>query len=241
MHPRSHVEVLGPAERRAFLIKRLHLRPDRFTVFLATGSNGANNHMELLPVLLPHAERVQVIVICGRNRETFNELIHWRANHPELLCYVEGFSEIVHLLMQVSDVIVTRGGTTTCAKALHFRCPIVFNGFGGIMPQEQLTWKFFRNGAQSKKVEDADDFRAVIDHWMGHWPEYLEYRRQFLSLRYEEDPTLVIRELVGLAEQAAGVQLPVQPFPSRPGNGIPTNGSAARSPNEDEPPAGAAR
>ena len=60
--------------------------------------------------------------------------------------------------MQASDAIVTRGGTTTCAKALHFRCPIIFNAFQGIMPQEELTWKFFRNGAASNKIENAADF-----------------------------------------------------------------------------------
>lgn len=212
MQPRAHLEVMEPGERRTFLVKRLGLRADRFTVFLATGSNGANNHMTLLAELLPYADRLQVIVICGRNKDTFNELIHWRSNHPELGCYVEGFSEIVHLLMQVSDVIVTRGGTTTCAKALHFRCPIIFNGFGGIMPQEQLTWKFFRNGARSWKIEDAFDFTQIIDRWMTEPATYLEYRRNFLALRYEEEPTLVIEELVSLAEEAASTRVTRHPF-----------------------------
>ena len=224
MRPRSHLEVLESDERRTFLTKRLGLRPDRFTVFLATGGNGANNHFDLLPTLVRHAPKVQVIVICGRNKETFHELIHWRSNHPELPCYVEGFSEMVHLLMQVSDVIVTRGGTTTCAKALHFRCPIIFNGFGGIMPQEKLTWKFFRNGAGSWKIEDAADFAEIMDRWMGNPTEYAAYRDKFLALRYDEEPTVVIEELVGLAGDAAGVQLERQPFPLPNGNG---NGAPA--------------
>ncbi|HEX2101089.1 MAG TPA: glycosyltransferase, partial [Candidatus Synoicihabitans sp.] len=218
MLPRSHIETLTPAERRAFLTKRLGLRPDRFTVFLATGGNGANNHFALLPILLRYADRVQAILICGRNKETYNELVHWRANHPELPCYVEGFSAVVHLLMQVSDVIVTRGGTTTCAKALHFRCPIVFNGFGGVMPQESLTWKFFRNGARSWKIEDAADFALIMDRWMSHPEEYQGYRDNFLALRYEDEPTIVIEELVALAEEAAGTHVTRHPFPP-PSNG----------------------
>jgi hypothetical protein len=116
----------------------------------------------LLPVLLRHADRCQAIVICGRNKETYNDLIHWRANHPEFNCYVEGYSDIVHLLMQVSDVIVTRGGTTTCTEALHLQCPLIFNAFGGIMPQEQLTWKFFRNGGFV--AEDRAGRRVRRDH-----------------------------------------------------------------------------
>jgi processive 1,2-diacylglycerol beta-glucosyltransferase len=213
MRPRSHLEVLGPEDRGEFRQKRLGLDPERFTVFLATGGNGANNHLALLPSLVAHADRVQAIIICGRNKETFNELIHWRTLHPEFACYIEGYSETVHLLMQCSDVIVTRGGTTTCAKALHFKCPIIFNAFGGIMPQEQLTWKFFRNGAGSEKIESAAEFSRIIDRWMENPATYRRARESFLTLRYEEDPTILIDDLVALANEAAGAKLKRRPFP----------------------------
>lgn len=217
MRPRSHLEVLSEAERREYRAKRLGLDPERFTVFLATGSNGANNHAALLPVLLRHASRIQAILICGRNKETFNELIHWRALHPEFACSIDGYSDTVHLLMQVSDAIVTRGGTTTCAKALNFRCPIIFNAFGGIMPQERLTWKFFRNGAASEKIESAADFARIIDRWMDAPDSYRQAREKFLRLRYEEDPTVVIDEIVALANEVPRAPLKRRPFPPPPG------------------------
>jgi processive 1,2-diacylglycerol beta-glucosyltransferase len=219
MLPRSHLEVFSVIDRRVFRAKRLGLDPERFTVFLATGGNGANNHLDLLPALLKHADRIQAIVICGKNKETYNQLVHWRALHPEFNCYVEGYSEMVHLHMQASDAIVTRGGTTTCAKALHFRCPIVFNAFGGIMPQEELTWKFFRNGAGCPKVESAVDFEKLVDSWMTKYATYRRLRDDFLKLRYEEDPTTVIDEVVGLANEVAGVSLTRAVFPPVNGNG----------------------
>lgn len=219
MPPRAHLDVLSPVDRRVFISKKLGLDPDLFTVFLATGGNGANNHLALLPALVKHSKRCQAIVICGRNKETYNELVHWRATHPDFNCHLEGFSEIVHLLMQVSDTIVTRGGTTTCAKALHFRCPIIFNAFGGIMPQEELTWKFFRNGAGCEKIEKASDFGEIIDSWMTDFSVYARQRQNFLRLRYEENPTVLIDELVDLANEVAGEKLTRLPFP--PSNGRP--------------------
>ncbi|MBL9211755.1 MAG: glycosyltransferase [Opitutaceae bacterium] len=227
MRPRSHLEVLDAADRRNYRTKRLGLDPDRFTVFLATGGNGANNHAALLPVLLRYADRIQAIIICGRSKETFNELIHWRALHPEFNCYIEGYSDNVHLLMQASDVIVTRGGTTTCAKALHFRCPIIFNAFGGIMPQERLTWKFFRNGAASEKIEDAADFARIIDRWMNNAETYGHVRDNFLKLRYEEDPTVIIDEVVALANEVARAKLKRRAFPPPAGGDGPR---ASRTP-----------
>ena len=216
MQPRAHLELLSDPARRAYRENELELQPDRFTVFLATGGNGANNHLELLPKLLPYADRLQVIVICGKNRPAYNEMVHWRAEHPEIECFVDGFSEEVHLLMQASDVVVTRGGTTTCAKALHFRCPIIFNVLGGIMPQEELTVKFFRNGQGAEQIENAEDFGQIIDGWMADRRSYDARRERFLALRYEEDPTVLIKELVDLAGAAAGLRLQPRPFPPKP-------------------------
>ncbi|HYP15914.1 MAG TPA: glycosyltransferase [Opitutus sp.] len=218
MHPRAHLEVFSDEERSTFLTKKLGLSADRFTVFLATGGNGAHNHFDMLPTLVRHADKLQAIVICGRNKQAYNDLLHWRALHPELNCYVEGFSEIVHLLMQVSDVIVTRGGTTTCAKALFYRCPIVFNAFGGIMPQEQLTWKFFRNGAGCPKVESGTEFAGLIDSWVSDPAGFAVLRENFLRLRRDEDPTVVIEELVNLGNEVAGAKLRREPFPLRNGH-----------------------
>jgi processive 1,2-diacylglycerol beta-glucosyltransferase len=216
MRPRSHLQVLRGPARSEFLEQTLELASDKFTVFLATGGNGANNHLELLPKLLPHADRVQVIVICGRNLETYNQVMHWRSQHPGLECFVDGFSEQVHLLMQVSDAIVTRGGTTTCAKALHFGCPIIFNVIGGIMPQEELTVKFFRNGDAAELIGSGAEFGGLLTRWMEQPRLYRDLRTRFLDLRYEENPTTVIEELVELGAAAAGERLQPRAFPPSP-------------------------
>ncbi len=221
MQPRAYLEVFTEEQRRRYRTKKLGLKSDRFTVFLATGANGANNHFDLLPALLRHADRLQAVMICGRNHHTYNELIHWRALHPEFTCFIDSYSDFVHLLIQASDVIVTRGGTTTCAKALHFKCPIVFNAFGGVMSQEKLTVKFFRNGRAAEVVQNAAQFGELLDRWMADPAQYERLRGNLLSLRYEEDPTVLIEELVGLAQTAAGVTVARRPFPP-PANG---NGS----------------
>lgn len=213
MLPKQHLEIISKAKQGAFRQIRLGLKPDLFTVFLATGGNGANNHLDLLPELLPYAAKCQAIVICGRNKETYNELVHWRANHPEFNCYIEGYSDVVHLLMQASDVIVTRGGTTTCAKALYYNCPIIFNAFGGIMPQEELTWKFFRNGARSKKIEWKHDFAEIIKRWMQESGAYANDYKAFVDAKHEEDPTLLIKELVALGNEVARADLNPLSFP----------------------------
>jgi processive 1,2-diacylglycerol beta-glucosyltransferase len=216
MRPRQHIGFMSTAERAAYLDRELELKAELFTVFLATGGNGANNHIDLLNELLPYATKVQAVVICGKNREAYNQVLHWRAFHPQFNCFLDGYSEEVHLLMQVSDVIVTRGGTTSCAKALHFSCPILFNAIGGVMPQEALTVKFFSRGAGVKLIERPADLGRVIGRWMADPAEYERMHTDFLKLRYEEDPTLVITELVELAQQVSPVRYEPGPFPPKP-------------------------
>lgn len=216
MRPRQHVTFMLAAERAVYREQVLELHPDLFTVFLATGGNGANNHLAFLEQLLPLAGRVQVVVICGRNREAYNDVLHWRAEHPQLGCFLDGFSEEVHLLMQVSDVIVTRGGTTSCAKALHFSCPILFNALGGVMPQESLTVKFFKNGAGVELIEQPADLGRIVESWLIHPQGFEKYRNDFLRLRYEEDPTLVITELVNLAQEVSHTDYQPGAFPPKP-------------------------
>jgi processive 1,2-diacylglycerol beta-glucosyltransferase len=219
MQPRAYVQVFTPEMRRLYRENVLGFKDDRFTVFLATGMNGANNHLELLPALVDHADRIQAIVVCGRNQQAYNELVHWRGQHPGFSCFIDSYSDIVHVLMQVSDVIVTRGGTTTCAKALHFRCPIIFNTFGGVMPQECLTVKYFQRSGAAELVQNAGQFRALVDRWAADPDAYQQLRHKFIQLRYEEDPTVLIEELVGLAQDAAGVKLARLPFVLRSGYG----------------------
>ena len=208
MRPRSHHEVFTPETGRRYLEETLGLRSDRFTVLLGTGGNGANNHMELLPVLAEFSDRVQAIVICGRNGRTFAEAVHWRSQRPDFSCFIDGFTDEMHRLLQVSDAILTRGGTTTCAKALHFRCPIIFNAFGSIMPQESLTVKYFDRGGGCAIIDSAAGLRSVLEKWIRSPGAYDHVRHSFEALRYEEDPAVLIHELIGLGFEAAGLARP---------------------------------
>lgn len=214
MEPRFYQEVLSEQDRRGYLVTNLGLRPDRFTVFLATGGTGANNHLALLPVLAEFADTHQAIVVCGRNQKAFLRVNEWRRKNPRLLCHLEGYCEDMHLLTQVSDVIVTRGGTTTCAKALHFGCPIILNGLGGVMPQERLTAKFFLQDQAAGIINRPEDLWEILRTWRDDPSHYEAMRARLVGLRSTEDPALVVRELVELAREAAAAEARTVPTPS---------------------------
>ena len=80
-------------------------------------------------------------------------------------------------------------------------------------PQEALTWKFFHNGAGSEKIENVPDFEHIIDAWMADPSAHSQVRERFLTLRYDEDPTLLIDDLVDLGNEVPQAKLKRRAFP----------------------------
>lgn len=210
LHPRAAYEILSPEERRRYRQQDLSLDPDRFTLLLATGGAGANNHREILPILERFSGFLQLIVMCGRDGSTEAWLKDWLAKRPALRAHCLPFTNKVHLLMQAADVVFTRGGTTTCAKALHFNCPIIFNTFGGIMPQERLTLKYFMQGG-ARKAGTPRDLGFLMEQLRDDPESLASLRTDFARLRYASDTSEVVRDLISLAGEAAGRQARSEP------------------------------
>ena len=200
--PRVYREAFSPIERHRFITERLGLRSDRKIVFLTTGGAGANNHVALLKVLKNHADQYQAVVVCGRNQRAFHQTHKWRENNPDFACSITGYTNEIHLYMQAADFVITRGGTTTCAEALHFKCPIVFNGFGGVMPQEKLTVKYFMQDNAAVKIATPQDLEKLLADWYRSPEKFARLKKRFSNMRFGDDPRDTVRLLVELAREA---------------------------------------
>ena len=200
--PRIYEEKLSAFERHRFITERLGLRSDRKIIFLATGGTGANNHLSLLPAIKQYSETFQVLVVCGRNSEAFMKVRNWKRNNPDLRCHVEGYCNEMHLFMQVSDLVITRGGTTTCSEALNYECPIIFNGLGGVMPQEKLTAKYFLQDESAEIISKPADLERLLMEWNRFPERFRDLKRRFRNMRFKDRPSEVIYDLVDLAHDA---------------------------------------
>ncbi|AWT61050.1 MAG: Processive diacylglycerol beta-glucosyltransferase [Candidatus Moanabacter tarae] len=184
-------------ERKAEFRKRiLGLDGDQFTVFLAAAGSGANHHRSLLEVLKGLSDCLQVIVICGKDERLYRSLEVWRERNPGLQMFLEGFSSKVLQLIEVSNVIVARPGSNTSAEALYYGCPIIFNGMGGLMPQERLTLRYFLKHRAAELISTEKEFEQKIRGWINFSGDYLECRNNILSLRTDDSPEVMVQDLV---------------------------------------------
>lgn len=184
------------AEKRS-LLQQLGLDPDRFTLFLATGGYGANHHFAFLKALLPLADRIQVIVVCGRNQRIHEKLNQWVAEHPPLKTYIEGYSTRMSEFYQISHAVVTRGGANSTMEALHFGCPLIYDSLGGLMPQEHCTVRYFLENKAARLIRKPGDLREVVSTWSRLDGEYESVLGCLNTLRQQENPRDLIRSILG--------------------------------------------
>lgn len=201
--PKDFEDNLQPHEFQSFKSRELQLDPQLFTVLLATGLHGSNHHIQFLRSLLPLSHKVQAIVVCGRNHQAFESVQAWTAKHPQLRVHVEGYCKRMQRFMQVSDAVITRPGSNTSAEALHFKCPIIYNTLGGIMPQEQLTLRFFADCGAAPVIAKAGQLTTLLQSWYDRGENYQINRNKLLALRIEETPEQFIEELVARARHTA--------------------------------------
>ena len=189
-----------------FRTEVLGLKPDKFTVFLATGSEGANRHLSLLQAILNLGDHVQAIAVCGKNQKPFNELLKWKQRNQGFSIFVESYSSKIHQLMQASDVVVTRGGSNTATEALFFGCPLIFNCIGGTMPQERLTIDYFIDHRAAVKIRQPSELTAILREWMSFSDTYWRTKENLKSLCRKDRPATLINDIVELANRAVNIQ-----------------------------------
>lgn len=212
LKPSFYDDPMSPEERSAYLVERFGLAAERFTLLLATGGAGAQNHVGLLDSLLPYAGRLQAIVLCGHARGTREELEAWRAKHPDLGLAILPHSDEMRRLLQVASAVVARPGTTTTAEALQLSCPIIFNRIGGTMPQEYCTLRFFRMLDLAPCVRTPAEIARRLGPWLTEPKTYERYLVRFRAARMEDDPEALVAAVL---EPALGKTLPPTTWPRR--------------------------
>ncbi len=189
-----------PVADEKYLREELRLEPGKFTLLLATGANCAQNHRALLDALaagpLPS---IQIIALCGTDDHAIGELNVWAKRNPHQA--LRPLPRVPNLaqLMRVTSAVVARPGTGTTTEAILTGVPILFNPFGGIMPQEMITVKFCRGHGFGQVLEQPADLVAAIRAWLANPATLAAERTRILAARPDRTPADILRRLRELA------------------------------------------
>lgn len=199
LNPDFWSEPTPAAERERILREEFGLTPGRFTLILGTGANGANNHLAILEQFAAARVYPQILALCGRNDRAHREVTEWARRHPEIPVRALGYQTRMKRIMECADALFARPGTGTTSEAILAGIPIVFNGLGGVMPQELITVKYARKHFETHVVRRPADLPRVIAAWMCD-PAALEAAKNgAAAARPEGHPLRILRHWRDLA------------------------------------------
>ena len=131
----------------AALKEKIGVKPDMFTVLMATGSFGIGP----IEAIIEACAGFQIVVVCGHNKNLFEKLSAQK-KQGLIVC---GLVDNMHELMAVSDVMVTKPGGLSVSEALVSKLPMIF--FSAIPGQETNNVKVLKEygiGFKSSNIND---------------------------------------------------------------------------------------
>jgi len=127
----TKIHVLGiPVEEKFFqkhskeeLTAKLNIRNGVFTVLLTSGGAAIGDTETIIQGLLGLEKPAQILVVCGTNQQLFKRLEALSQDQASLKIF--GFVNNMDELMEVSDVVVGKGGGLTITEAFAKGKPVI--------------------------------------------------------------------------------------------------------------------
>lgn len=193
------IRVLGiPIEQkflksqlRELLFEKFSLKKNRFTVLITSGGAGIGAIGRLTEELLALGERMQLLVVCGTNQMLLDYLRRKADDHPSLKIF--GFVNNMEELMEVSDLVIGKGGGLTVTESLVKGKPLVL--FQSVPGQESRNEACVRKYGAGYAVRTSRDVVDKVSEILND-PEKLEQLRDGVRRMAKPGAAAGVRELI---------------------------------------------
>lgn len=138
-------------------LRGLGLLPNRFTLLLMGGGEGAGDLSAAVQALGEANLELQLIVVCGRNETLRRRLAGQPLPVPAAIL---GYSQEIPRLMQASQLLVTKAGPHTIAEALASHLPLIVTG--AVPGQEEGNLAFVRRHELGYVVHGTAELVAAL-------------------------------------------------------------------------------
>ncbi len=145
--------VIPYSERKA--LKRQHgFNEDKRLILIIGGADGIPKGKKIVKNVLKQNPDVQVAIVCGRNKKLLEKVTRYKAKNNVDRLTIYGYINFVFELLNISDIVITKGGTSTIMEILVSRKIPVISDY--IWEQEKGNVDFVINkqvGIYEKKAK----------------------------------------------------------------------------------------
>ncbi|MBU2702026.1 2-amino-4-hydroxy-6-hydroxymethyldihydropteridine diphosphokinase [Sporomusaceae bacterium BoRhaA] len=160
---------------RNILQQKIKLNPAVFTVLIMGGGQGAFPLVKLVQLIDSLDFPVQIIVVAGNNTAAFEQLNQLKLKVQHQLT-VYGFVNIVHELMAVADLLITKPGGLTTAEALAAQLPLLI--YHPIPGQEQANTQHLLDEGAAMLAENLTELKQCLVRFEKHFSRPKKVQQQ---------------------------------------------------------------
>lgn len=153
VHPSFHEHFIQPCT----LPDGRVLDPNRKTILIMSGATGVMPDIYEIGKELSRMSHVQVLIVCGRNKQLKAELDASFGHEPHIYTY--GFVTFVPLLMRVSDWVVTKSGGITLSESIACGLPMLI--FRPVPGQELNNALYLEHKGAALIVHDSKELAHI--------------------------------------------------------------------------------
>ncbi len=170
------IRVQDPRDLRS----RVGLDPHRFTVLMTAGAMGTTPIEKFFPLLHALRDRTQWVVFAGRNRR-LQERLKQATRKAGMKAHILGFVEHPAPWVQMSDVVVSKGGGLTVAESLALGKPLLL--IHPIPGQEQGNARFIQRSGAGYYLKKKEELPQLIAYLLDNpdWYDRLASRARALG------------------------------------------------------------
>ena len=162
------IEILGIPVNPVFsqtpdkdaLLSALGLQKGLSTILIVSGGFGVGPIEELVTEL-KDVKGLQLIVVCGKNPDLFKKINSMKIGVPSK---IYGFSDNMHELMSVSDLIISKPGGISTAETLAKGLPMII--ISPVPGQETRNCRLLLENRAAIKINGPKSARAAVKEFM---------------------------------------------------------------------------
>ncbi|MGI6113241.1 MAG: MGDG synthase family glycosyltransferase [Mahellales bacterium] len=161
------------------LIKKQLGLKDLPVILIMGGSLGMGQIKKIYQALAASTLDIQLIIVTGTNKKLKTQLDKLVKDAPKKVVLL-GYSENIHQLMAITDIIITKPGGLTVSEAMIKHLPMIL--ISPIPGQEEKNAQYLTNMGIAAKVSGASDCTTVVAQLLEN-PLRLRHMRRMARLK----------------------------------------------------------
>jgi UDP-N-acetylglucosamine:LPS N-acetylglucosamine transferase len=175
------------AEQVSTVRTRFSFDPNKKMILIIGGGDGIPHGKTILMNLLSSSLDAQIVIVCGKNKQLFDDAMILKKEFPELIVF--GFVDFVYDLLNASNIVVTKCGASTIMEILMMKkIPVIIDY---LWEQELGNMEYVRDNQLGIFERDITKLSGIIKELISNEQRYKEFQNNIEQMRLRNGTTEV--------------------------------------------------